>query len=155
MRRPLATLLAAALLAGCGGSLRTRVSSEQFDQALASTRVPVVVLLWADWSRPAVEILPSAAELAAEYESGVVFWTVALGEPELKPKGFPLSSRRFILEEDPTVALSRLGLQDVPAALLYEPGGKLRFALGSSDDAPLSPADLADAIESLMQSSSP
>jgi hypothetical protein len=111
--------------------------------------MPVVVLLWADWSRPAVEILPTAAELAKEYESSVLFWTVSLQESELKPKGFPLSARHLTLKEDPTITLSRHGLQDIPAVLLYAPGGELKMALGSSDAAPLAPADVVDAIEEL------
>ena len=142
-------LLAAALTACGGGPIRSRISPEQFEEAIQSVQQPVAVLLWADWSRPAVEILPTAAELAQEYESSVLFWTVSLQESEVKPKGFPLGARHFTLEEDPTITLSRFGLQDVPAVLLYAPGGELRMTLGSSDAAPLAPADLADAIEEL------
>ena len=147
MRRALAFL--AILWAACAGPQGSRVSPDQLEDALRSARVPVVVYLWADWSRDAVELLPTAAELAAEYESSVVFWTVSLGESDLEPKGFPSSSRHFTLEEDPTVTLSRLGLQDIPAALLYAPNRALRLTLGPSD---LTPTALTDAIESLTDS---
>ncbi|MCB1019897.1 MAG: hypothetical protein H6509_11755 [Bryobacterales bacterium] len=140
-------LRAVVLLTGCGPS-ESRVTTQQLEDAIASAGRPIVVLLWADWSRASVELLPTAAELAVEYESSATFWTVCLERTVVEPKGFPLGARHFVLEGDPTIILSQYELQDVPAALLFEPGGKLHAALGSHDDAPLSPADLADAIES-------
>jgi thioredoxin-like negative regulator of GroEL len=115
----------------------------------------VVALFWADWSRPALELLPTAAELAAEYEGeGVIFYTVSLGRPEHKDARrvlarFPMGSRHFILDEDPGLALMRFGLADVPAVLVYAPGGQLKESMGAGEETPLTPADLADAVESV------
>jgi thiol-disulfide isomerase/thioredoxin len=143
-------------LAGCGSGSIAAVSPDQLESAIRSTEAPLVVLLWGDWSRPAVEILPAAGELAAEYEGeGLAFYTVSLEQTPGKEArrvldGFPSSARHFTLEEDPAVTLTRFGLGDVPAALLYAPSGELRSSFGSSDDAPLTPADLADAIDALL-----
>ena len=115
-----------------------------------------MVLLWAAWSRPATELLPTAAELAEEYEgAGVVFYTVSLGAPaeeeaEKVLGRFPAGTRHFTLEGDPMMALAGFGLTDVPAALLYAPGGELWTAMDSADGAELTPADLADAIEEML-----
>jgi hypothetical protein len=145
------------IAAGCGGGpFLSKVNPKQLEEGIRASHAPLVVLLWGDWSRASVELLPAAAELAAEYEGrGVVFYTVSLGDgPPAKDvrlllRQFPAGTRHFILEEDPGMTLARLGLSDVPAALLYEPGGALRMALDSDDAMRLAPDDLADGIEGL------
>jgi thiol-disulfide isomerase/thioredoxin len=152
--RTVALCLAALLWAGCVGGAPETLSGEQFDELIASLEAPTLVLFWADWSRPAVELLPTAAELAAEYEgAGLQVVTVRLGaaDPQDAPPGFPAGSRHVSLTEDPSFALARYGLTDVPAALVFARGGELLFALDSTDAAPLTPAELADAIEGALE----
>ena len=132
------------------------VSHRQLEQMLAAIQTPAIVLLWADWSRSSVELLPTAGELAAEYEGrGLTFVTVCLGDapsegPQRLLAQFPVDVRQVILDEEPTFALARYGVQDVPAALGFGPGGEMLFALQTTEHSPLTPAELADAIESLI-----
>jgi thiol-disulfide isomerase/thioredoxin len=145
------------LLTRCGAlSGPAEVGPDQLEAAVQSTQAPLAVLFWADWSQPAVELLPTAAELAAEYEGeGLVFYTVSLGRPKMKDAlgvlgRFPIRSRRFIVGEDPTAILTRFGLADIPSAIVCAPGGQVRERLGVYADAPLTPADLTDAIEAVL-----
>ncbi len=147
---------AALMLTRCGSETHATLSPDQLEAAIQATQTPLVVLLWGDWSRPAVELLPTAAELAWEYQGErLIFYTVSLGQPPHKDArgmldDFPSGTRHFTLEDDPAKILSRFGLADVPAALFYAPGAKLRMTLDSPEA-----ADLADAIESLLRPSEP
>jgi len=145
------------LLIGCGEDCGAPVlTHSQLAERIASLEAPAVVLLWAEWSRPAVELLPAIGELADEYEGrGVVLLAVCLGEPrgsgmKAALRRLPASVRQFSLAEEPPLTLSRYGLRDVPAALVYSPAGELLYTLESSEHALLTPADLADAIDSML-----
>lgn len=105
---------------------------------------PVVIFVWAPWSRQAVELEPTMAELAAEFQPfGVEFVTVALDADE-GPADSPL--RLFYLEGSLPETMARFGVNEVPAILTLSPEGRLVHRLGSADGR-LDPGDIADAIE--------
>ncbi len=152
MYKVAAALAALAALVRCGPPMPSVVSPVELESRLSTLDRPTVVLLWADWSRASVELLPAAGELAREYEGAPLsVLTVCLGESpseDLRRElgRFPSPSPHFALEGDPTVLLARYGVADIPAALVFSADGRLQNALGSTDAAPLSPADLADAM---------
>ena len=145
------------LLSGCGEpETPASLTHDELDQLISSLDAPAVVVLWAEWSRPSVELLPAFAELAEEYEGqDVALVAACLSEAPSREaqrilRRFPANVRQVTLEGEPPFTLARYGLGDVPAALVYGPGGELLFNLEGSDREPLTPADLADAIESLI-----
>lgn len=149
-------MAASLLLIGCGEPQSPpSLTHEQLDELVTSLESPAVVVLWAGWSRRSVELLPALGELAEEYEGrGVALITVCLGEPPTPDtqrilRRFPASVRQVTLDEEPPFTLARYGLRDAPAALVYSPAGDLLFTLEGSEQEPLTPTDLADAIESL------
>ena len=153
-----AGLTAALLIAGCAGNgEHAALTPAELNESIRRIGSPALVVLWADWSRPAVELLPTVGELASEFEGqGVAILVVSLGEPAEGDvggilAGLPETVRRLSLAGEPTSILARYEIQDVPAALGYGPDGRHAFTLQSEAHAPLTPADLADAIESLSE----
>ena len=131
----------------------------------------LVVNIWASWCRPCVELFPSMAELQTQYEpSGVQFVSLCLDDLD-KPEeieatedflantfGDPpqLESFHYSLEEDFADIMDRLVLPTLPSILVYDAEGQLRYKLSGDElDNEVTPADIEDAIESLIEVSRP
>lgn len=148
-------LTASAFVASVGCGLNSRRSrgditalAERLDGLEGS---PVIVFLWAPWSRSAVELEPTIAELAREYEPfGVEFLAVLL-EADSAPKDFPVNC--FLLEGPPLEALERFGVRDVPSVIALGPDRTLLHRLEPADaSGRLDPGDLVDLIEAAASS---
>ena len=108
----------------------------------------VVVYVWAEWSRRSVELLPSIAEFGREYETTGT--GVALLRLDGRTDAVSGAVAQYSLTDDVERAMARLGVSELPAAVIYDSGGELRYRLESSPENPLTPADIADATESLI-----
>jgi thiol-disulfide isomerase/thioredoxin len=108
---------------------------------------PAVVYLWAPWSRSAVELTPTMAELNREYGPlGVEFLAVLLDAAE-PPDDFDMPC--FVLEGDALEALERFGVSDVPAVLTLSAQGSLMGRVEcEARTGRIDPAEIVDAIES-------
>ena len=120
----------------------------------------VVVLVWATWCRTCLDLLPDFVALEQnETYDGVAFLTVTLDEHDNasamadalalvqeRNAAFPHYSFRAEIER----AMHQLGIEDVPAVLVYDQGGEVRYRLtGDPFDNEISIGDVEDAIESL------
>ena len=111
------------------------------------------------------------AELQTQYEpSGVQFVSLCLDDLD-KPEeieatedflantfGDPpqLESFHYSLEEDFADIMDRLVLPTLPSILVYDAEGQLRYKLSGDElDNEVTPADIEDAIESLIEVSRP
>ena len=145
-----------------------RISLSEWDQVLLSHEGQVLVVnVWASWCRNCVELFPSVVELQSEYEpAGTQFVSLCLddvdGPEEVRAAEqflanvfegkHGISSRHYALEEDFTEIMDRLSLPNLPAVLVYDSAGRLRHMLSVDDlNSELSPADIEDAIESLIE----
>ena len=142
--------LTLALLACSSDPRVEQVYWREFEERRLALRSDVaVVYVWAEWSRRSVELLPSIVELGREYEAaGAVVVLVRLDGVAGPVTG---ADAQYSLTDGVERAMSRLGLADLPAAAVYDSEGELRYRLESSPENPLTPADIADAIESLIQ----
>ncbi len=111
-------------------------------------QTPTVVYVWAPWSRPSVELLPTLVELEREY-AAVPFLYLCLESAdgdlldELDSQG-----RHLHLDVEYGAAVEDLDIPEPPAVRIYGVGGRLLHALTSGDGAnPLAPEDIADAID--------
>jgi thiol-disulfide isomerase/thioredoxin len=138
------------------------VSSKEWQAALAGRRGRItVVLVWASWCLPCVDLFPELTQLAANYrDRGVEFTTLSLDDgrrPEelaaarrlVAEQNVPLA--HYILQEEIAASLEELSLKDLPAVRVYNREGELRYQLEPEPPAgTLSVADLQDAIDSLL-----
>ena len=122
----------------------------------------LVVNVWASWCRSCVELFPSVVDLSNQYNPDrIQFLSLSIDDSNdsaaldqaqqfLDNQGadFP----HYLLAHDITRALESLGLESIPAVMVYDAEGRLRHRLqGDDDEIEVSPADLRDAIESLME----
>lgn len=149
-------------LSACSGPAVREVDFAGLDAILRERRGGVTaVCFWARWSRRSVALLPSLAELRAEFEPrGVELLSVRLEDPpggegedlsgeRAERFAYPLGS--LLLREDFAAVSRRYGFSDLPAVLIFDAAGRLRHAFDGVD--PVSgarPEDVADAIESLL-----
>ena len=128
-------------------------SAEALDAAgwratLSAIDQPTMAYVWAPWSRPSIELLPSVVELEREYADVPVVYVCLEGDDggflgKLEPLG-----RQLRLAADYAEAVEELQLPEPPAALLYGAGGELLRTMTAEDQAnPLTPEDIADALE--------
>lgn len=149
----LLTAFPLAALAGCGlGSQRSRGDINALAERLEGLEgSPVIVFLWAPWSRSAVELESTFVELSREYEPfGVEFLAVLL-EADSGPANFPVPC--FFLEGPPLEALERFGVRDAPAVIALGADRTLLHRLEPADaSGRLDPGDLVDLIEAAASS---
>ena len=138
---------ALATLWRCGAPLRARGDAAELGRYLEKLHgSPVIVFLWAPWSRSAVELEPTIAELAHEVEPfGAEVVVVAFDSTDA-PGDSPL---RWFLFEGPLEALERFGVRDVPALLTLSREGRLLHTL-EPDDGRLDAGDIADVFEAVV-----
>ena len=157
-------------LGACGNSSPKleRISLQEWEQVRRSYQGQVLVVnVWASWCRACVELFPSIVELQREYEpAGTQFVSLCLDdldEPgEVRatenllaslfrddPPG--VSSYHYAFEEDFADIMDRLSLPSLPAVLVYDAARQLRHKLSGDElNNEVSPADVEDAIESLI-----
>ena len=148
MKTPLVALAIA--LAACLTEPKVeQVSLDQFEAVVADHRgQAVLVYAWADWARPSVEFLPSIVELNREYEATET--AVILLRLDGRSETLPAQVSQYVLSEGVELAMGRLGLTELPAALVYDHAGTLQHRLEHSSDLPLIPADIADAVAAVL-----
>ena len=121
----------------------------------------LVVTAWAGWCRSCVEVFPDLVRIARIYQPrGVVFAGVCLDDAADQPaleearklveeQQVPFAT--YLLRSEISEALAELDAQGIPLVLLYDATGELRYQLEGDDfDNEISPADIEDAIESLL-----
>jgi thiol-disulfide isomerase/thioredoxin len=138
------------------------VSYEAWTRELAARRGSVVVVpVWASWCRTCIESLPAMVAISERYsEKGVLFVSLCLddytraedietaeGIVEAHDARFP----HFLPKQDIAASLEALAVEDLPAVLVYDRTGELRYRLqGDRWSNAISPADVEDAIDSLL-----
>lgn len=142
------------------------VSFEAWEEELAARRGSLVVVpVWASWCRSCVEMLPDLVAISDKYQQqGVVFVSLCLEEyaqqEEIEAAEQIVRSHgarfpHFLPRQDVAATLDSLALEDLPAVLVYDPAGELRYRLtGDQWSNEISMADVEDAIESLLEEGS-
>jgi thiol-disulfide isomerase/thioredoxin len=121
----------------------------------------LVVTTWASWCRSCVEMFPDLVRIARTYQPrGVAFAGVCLDDAADQPaleearklvEEHQVPFATYLLQSEISEALAQLDAQGIPLVLLYDGKGKLRYQLeGDNLDNEISPADVEDAIESLL-----
>jgi thiol-disulfide isomerase/thioredoxin len=138
------------------------ITFEGWQEELAARRGSIVVVpVWASWCRNCIEILPNLVELSERYrENGVSFASLCLEEyaqqEEIKAaeeivKRHDARFPHFLPQQDVTASLDAMALEDLPAVLVYDQTGELRYRLtGVASSNELDMADVQDAIDSLL-----
>ncbi len=138
------------------------ISFEAWQEELAARQGSIVVVpVWATWCRDCVEILPDLIAISDKYqEQGVSFVSLCLEEQsqEKEIEAAEQIVRRhgarfphFLPEQDVAATLDALALDDLPAVLVYDPEGELRYRIaGDRYSNEISLADVEDAIDSLL-----
>ena len=125
------------------------VSLDQFGAVVAAHRgQTVLVYAWAEWARASIEFLPSVVELSREYETTDT--ALILVRLDGHSQAVPAQVSQYMLTDSVEVSMGRLGLAELPAALVYDREGELRHRLEHSGESPLTPADIADAVVSVL-----
>ena len=121
----------------------------------------LVVNVWASWCRSCVELFPSVVDLSNRYDPDrIQFLSLSIDDSndpaaldqvqqflDNQDADFP----HHLLTHEITQALESLGLESIPAVMVYDAEGRLRHRFqGDDDEIELSAADLRDAIESLL-----
>ena len=144
-----------------------RISLSEWEQLRHSYEGQVLVVdVWASWCRNCVEIFPSMVTLQREYgPAGTQFVFLCLDdldEPEevkatenllagLFGDSPVVNSDHYSFEEGFADIMDRLSLPSLPAVLVYDAAGQLRHKLSGDElNSEVSPADVEDAIESLI-----
>ena len=158
----LAPSLVLVLLAGCSLSPTIEATGlEEWERVVAAHQGGVTaVLVWATWCRPCLDLLPEFVALQrSEGHGDVAFVTVTLDEhdaPGAMTEAVGLVQEldarfpHYAFRADVEQAMHRLGIEDVPAVLVLDQGGEVRYRLtGDSFDNEIGAGDVEDAIESL------
>lgn len=139
------------------------VSYESWTDELAARRGSVVVVpVWASWCGTCIDMLPALAGISERYsEKGVLFVSLCLDDFR-QPEDIEAAEEivvahearfpHFLPKQDIAASLEALALDDLPAVLLYDQAGELRYRLqGDRWSNAISPADVEDAIDSLLE----
>ena len=160
-------LLALSLLAlACGKSAPPQLEETSLDnwqgQILPVHRGKILVVpVWASWCQTCAELFPALSTLAREYETRgveVVGLCVddaddasALGEARALLGEQQTSFHSYLLRAEISQALAQLDLAGVPAVLVYDAQGQLRYRLeGDAFENRIEAGDVTGAIESLL-----
>ena len=121
----------------------------------------LVVNVWASWCRSCLDVFPSVVDLSKQYERDQVHFlslsidgsndSVALDQAQQFLDNQDADFPHYLLTHEITQALENLGLESIPAIMVYDAEGRLRHRFqGDDDEIEVSPADVRDAIESLL-----
>ena len=121
----------------------------------------LVVNVWAGWCRSCLDLFPSVVDLSKQYEPERL-QVLSLSLDDSNDSAALEQAREFLNSQDAdfphylltheiTRALEGLGLESIPAVMIYDAEGRLRYRLqGDDDEIELTPADVQDAVESLI-----
>lgn len=160
--RPACLLLAALTLSACFSSPPDvkAVAPAEWAGVLEDYRgAPLFVNVWANWCRPCVEFLPAFAALPGREEyADVEFISVVVEDPadgaalaEAKRLVLELDARfpHFAIQAEVEETLGLLGVDDVPAVLIYDAEGRLRHRIeADAFDGEMHIEDVEDALGS-------
>lgn len=161
--RPACLLLSVLALRACFSSPPDvkAIEPAEWAAALEDYRgAPLVVNVWANWCRPCVEFLPAFAALPGREEYGSVgFISVVVEDPadgaalaEAKRLVLELDARfpHFAIQTGVEETLGLLGVDDVPAVLVYDAEGRLRHRIEADPfDGEVRLEDVEDALDSV------
>lgn len=166
-------LLLCLALASCGAEAPQPPQLEEISLSRWREQIPgayrgkiLVVTAWAGWCRSCVDVFPDLVRIARIYQPrGVAFAGVCLDDAADQPaleearklveeQQVPFAT--YLLRSEISEALAELDAQGIPLVLLYNATGELRYQLEGDDfDNEISPADIEDAIESLLAVDAP
>jgi thiol-disulfide isomerase/thioredoxin len=138
------------------------VSPEAWNRELAARRGSVVVVpVWASWCRTCIEMLAPMAGISERYaEKGVLLVSLCLDDytraedidaAEKIVVAREVNFPHFLPKQDIAESLDALTLGDLPAVLVYDRTGELRYRFeGDRSSNEISVADVEDAVESLL-----
>ncbi len=161
--RPACSVLAAVVLRACLSSapeIKTIEPAEWADAVEEYRGEALVVNVWANWCRSCLEFLPSFAGLLERDEySDVEFVSVVVEDPadgpalaEAKRLVVQLDARfpHFAIQTGVEETLDLLGVDDLPAVLIYDAEGRLRHRIGADAfKGEMHLEDVEDAIDSV------
>jgi thiol-disulfide isomerase/thioredoxin len=139
-----------------------QVSQEAWNRELAARRGSVVVVpVWASWCQSCIKMLPAMAAISERYAAnGVLFVSLCLDDytrdQDIDAAEKIVIAREvrfphFLPKQDIAESLESLTLGDLPAVLVYDRTGELRYRLeGDRWTNEISLADVEDAVESLL-----
>lgn len=170
LRRALCTGWCGLLLAACGS--RTSVTFEpihfdQWNRELASLRGKLVVVdVWATWCLPCLERFPHMVELESRYrDRGVAVVSMSVDDRDDKKaaqvaRQFLMKQnarfRNYLMDEPILDAFEKLGVQGIPAVLIYDRTGRRRYFLNADDpNHQFTAKDVDDAIAKLLSEPGP
>ena len=162
-----AAVLSLCCLAVCSRTRQQEVSFEpiRFDQwlqQLRSMKGQVVVLdVWATWCAPCIERFPHMVQLYNRYKSrGVEFVSMSVDDHEdnaavEEARQFVrrqnATFRNYLMDENIMQAFEKLGVQGIPAVILYDRAGRRRYDLNGNDpNHQATLKDLDDALATLV-----
>lgn len=162
--RPACLVLAAVLLRACLSSapdIKAIEPTEWADAVEDYRGGTVVVNVWATWCRPCLEFFPDfAALLERDDYSNVEFVSVVVEDPadaaalaEAKRLVVQLDARfpHFAVQTGVEETLGLLGVDDLPAVLIYDAGGRLLHRIEADDfEGELRLEEVEDAIDSVL-----
>ncbi len=103
----------------------------------------VVVDVWATWCIPCVERFPYMVRLFHEYKDrGVEFVSISVDDREDKAaverarqfvRKQQATFRNYLMNENIMESFEKLGVEGIPAVLIYDRAGRLRYNLNSND----------------------
>jgi thioredoxin 1 len=82
-----------------------QLTGEEFETALRTSQIPVVVDFWAEWCGPCHAIAPSVAKLAAEFQDRALV-------------------RKLNADEHPEI-LARYGILGIPTLVYFKGGAEV------------------------------
>ena len=122
---------------------------------------PVAINVWANWCRSCMEFLPSFVGLPGGSGYGdIEFVSVVVEDPadgaaltQAKRLVLELDARfpHFAITADVEETLGLLGVDDLPAVLIYDAEGRLRHHIKvDAFDGEIHPEDVEDALDSVL-----
>jgi thiol-disulfide isomerase/thioredoxin len=150
LRRARLPALCALLLTACSGkpptpSITLRpVHFDEWKRELASLKGNVVVIdVWATWCAPCLDRFPHIVDLSHRYQNqGVAVVSMSVDDREDKravelARRFLLEQkaafRNYLMDENILDAFEKLGVQGIPAVLIYDRAGRQRYFLNADD----------------------
>jgi thiol-disulfide isomerase/thioredoxin len=168
LRRARLPALCAMLLTACAGkppappvTLRP-VHFDEWKRELASLKGNVVVIdVWATWCAPCLDRFPHIVDLSHRYQNqGVAVVSMSVDDREDKravelARRFLLEQkaafRNYLMDENILDAFEKLGVQGIPAVLIYDRAGRQRYFLNADDpNHQFSAKDVDDAVAALV-----
>ncbi len=142
------------------------ITFAEWQQKLAGYKGDLVVVdMWASWCAPCLQRFPHMVKLHDQHRSrGVRFVSISLDDRE--DKGAIEQAQKFLvqqkaafenyrMDENVTDAFRKLELLSIPAVLIYDRSGKLRYRLtGDDPNNQFTNEDVDRAIEELLQTGS-